>query len=102
MRASLGSDPFPPSELPKATVRDSEGPTKRRPKRRHQDNRPSYPRWFSKDRNQFIAEWLALNTWIDGAVGIAPDAGRWPYSDYKRATVEKFLELLRPGIKAAQ
>lgn len=72
MRPYNAADPFPPSELPKATVKDSEGPTKRRTKRRRKEERPSYPRWFPKDRSQFIAEWLALNTWIDGCVGIVP------------------------------
>ncbi len=52
------------------------------------------PRWFRDQRRQRIGEWLALDFWIDDCLGVEFEAGRWPYSEYKREGFEAFGEMV--------
>lgn len=73
--------------------------TKRKTKQRV--TRQSFPRWFTSDRNQQVAEFLAHNFYLDRLVGREPSADIAPYNQFKRHVVERFLETLRDATKSA-
>ena len=56
---------------------------------------PEWPRWFPDARRQRIAEFLAVNFWIDEMLGVDFDVTRWPYSEYKRKGVEAFRAMVK-------
>lgn len=91
-------------ELPEATIPDAPAKaTRRRPrKRRALRQRPTFPKLANRPHNQAIAEFLTFYMWIDWLAGIAPCPARWPYSEYRRGSVEKLLERVRFTIPRLQ
>jgi hypothetical protein len=52
---------------------------------------------YRKARNQAVAEFLIFCAWLDWLAGVTPCPSRWPYSEYNRGQVKKFLERVRFG-----
>ena len=86
---------FPASVL-EDTISAPPTPSKR-PRRsptRHPRGEPNEPRWFTDEKAQQAAQFIAFNVAIDRMLGVTPSLDRWPYCDFKPKATAAFLARL--------